>query len=171
MDLLIMVLIAYDIVFFNVNYANSFMTTMMFFVSLVLAVLYTIMRIYIYIMMITFDLPLLKLFKNALIFTILGIKRNAVCILLIAAMGIISISMLGIYLPIGVLIPLVILFSLITYTGVYYAYPVIYKYMIEPYYNKDGTEKRSNDKGDSDEDSESDEYDEDEIKDSLTDEV
>ncbi len=155
-DLLIMLLIVYDVIFFNINYGNSLMTSMMFFMSLVLAVLYTVMRIYIYIMMITFDLSLLKLFKNALIFTVLGIKRNAVAILLIAAVGVISFGMLGIYMPIGVLIPFVILFSLITYTGVYYAYPVISKYMIEPYYNKDGTAKSAADSNNDDE-----EYDDD----------
>ena len=49
--------------------------------------------------------------------------------------------LITVVLPIGILIPFVILFSLLAYTGTYYAYPVIYKYMIEPYYNKDGSLK------------------------------
>lgn len=142
-DLIITAVIMYDIVFFNLNYSQSIVTMMMFFASLILAVLYIIMRMYIYPMMITFDLSLGKLFKNALLFTILGIKRNAVMVLIIAAITAIDFFMIGVFMPVGILLPFVIVFSLITYTGVYWAYPVISKYMIEPYYNKDGTPKSS----------------------------
>ena len=150
-DLAITAIIMYDIVFFNLNYAQSIATMMMFFASLILAVLYIIMRMYIYPMMITFDLSLGKLFKNALLFTILGIKRNAVAVLIIAAITAIDFFMIGVFLPVGILLPFVIVFSLLTYTGVYWAYPVISKYMIEPYYNKDGTPKSAVAAGDSEE--------------------
>ncbi len=142
-DLIITAVIMYDIVFFNLNYSQSIATMMMFFASLILAVLYIIMRMYIYPMMITFDLSLGKLFKNALLFTILGIKRNAVMVLIIAVITAVNFFMMGVYMPVGILLPFVIVFSLLTYTGVYWAYPVISKYMIEPYYNKDGTPKAS----------------------------
>ena len=137
-DLIIILLIAYDVVFLNLNYSSSMVTVVMFFASLVLAALYTIMRMYIYPMMITFDLSIKKLFKNALIFTILGIKRNAVALLLTVAIAGINLALLTVYFPLGLLLPFVIVFSLITFTGTYYAYPVISKYMIEPYYTKDG---------------------------------
>ncbi len=147
-DLLITAVIMYDIVFFNLNYSQSIATMMMFFASLILAVMYIIMRMYIYPMMITFDLSIGKLFKNALLFTILGIKRNAIAVLIIAAITAIDFFMIGVFMPVGILLPFVIVFSLLTYTGVYWAYPVISKYMIEPYYNKDGTPKTEKDTGD-----------------------
>ena len=140
-DVIVMALIAYDVLFFNLNYSKDFVTSMMFFASLVLAVLYSLMRYYIYLMMVTFDLPLGKMFKNALLFTVLGVKRNAMAILATMAIVGIDIVLFVVYMPLGIILPFVILFSMLAYTGVYCAYPVIYKYMIEPYYNKDGTPK------------------------------
>jgi len=77
-----------------------------------------------------------KIFKNALIFTVLGIKRNLLAlvgILLATALAIVPIVL---FLPMGLGVALVLPF--IYYLGVcgfistYAAYPVIKKYMIDP---------------------------------------
>ena len=139
MDVIIIAFIVYDIIFFNLNYHESIVVSMMFFAAIFLAVIYFIMRMYIYIMMLTFDLSILKLMKNSLIFTVLGIKRNIVAVLGCVLLVFLNSLLLGIYYPLGVIVPFVITFSLGLFMTAYAAYPVIDKYMIAPYYNKDGT--------------------------------
>ena len=142
-DVLIIGFIAYDIVFFNVNYHTSIAVSIMFFAAIFLAVIYFIMRMYIYIMMLTFDLSILKILKNALIFTVLAIKRDAAALLGCALLVLINAALLSIYYPIGVILPFVIVFSLALFMTTYAAYPVIDKYMIAPYYKKNGSAEGS----------------------------
>lgn len=142
-DLVIVGVCVYNILFYNLNYSQGLYAAMLFFGALLITAFYMIMRTYIYPMMITFDLSIVKLLKNALLFTILGIKRNALFLLTSAVILLITFVLMTVALPIGIILPFVILFALLSYTGTYYAYPVIYQYMIEPYYNKDGTPKGS----------------------------
>ncbi|MBQ7921677.1 MAG: DUF624 domain-containing protein [Clostridia bacterium] len=136
-DLLIIFLLAYDIFFFHLNFGNSTVLDMMFFASLVLAFLYFFMRMYIYLMMVTFDLSILKLLKNALLFTVLGVKRNIMALLGTLAVLAINYFLLALYFPLGVIMPFVIVFSLCSMIGVYAAYPKIKEIMIDPYYKSD----------------------------------
>lgn len=137
MDLLIMFILGYDIFFFQLNFGNSTVLNMMFFASVVLAFLYFFMRMYIYLMMITFDLSILKLLKNALLFTVLGVKRNTMALLGTVAVLAIEYLLLATYFPLGVIMPFVILLSLCSMIGVYAAYPKIKEIMIDPYYKND----------------------------------
>ena len=99
-------------------------------------ILYTVFRFYTYLMIVTFDMKLIKVFKNALIFTVLGIKRN-----IMALLGLLLVSAIA-FVPIMLLVPLglgvALVLPLIYYLGVcafiytYAAYTVIKKYMIDP---------------------------------------
>ena len=115
---------------------SDYWSYLMFFIITALIIVYLFMRMYMYLMMITFNITLYKMLKNALIFTALGIKRN-----LMAALGIVlglalwaALSIVGIQYNFGVLmfIPAFIMFSLIGFVSVYCAYPVIKKHMIDP---------------------------------------
>jgi hypothetical protein len=87
-------------------------------------------------MLVTFNIKITKLLKNALIFTVLGLKRN-----LLALVGLVLVSAIAI-VPIIFLIPIglgvAIVLPLIYYLGVccfiytYAAYPIIKRYMIDP---------------------------------------
>lgn len=136
MDLVIIALLIYDIVFFNLNYNLSTVMNVMFFMSLCLAMLYFFMRHYIYLMLITFDLSILKMLKNALLFTILGIKRNIMVFLGTVCVGLFEFFLMYAYFPLAVIIPFVILPSLLIMMGIYGAYPKIKEIMIDPYYEK-----------------------------------
>ncbi len=138
-DGVILVLMGYNLVFFNINFSQIMSMSIMFFATIFMAILYFFMRMYIYIMMLTFDLGIGKLLKNALLFSVLGVKRNACALVGTAAVVALNVFMLLVYFPIGVILPFVITVSLVTFLTVYCAYPVISKYMIEPYYKKDGT--------------------------------
>ncbi|MBO7175815.1 MAG: DUF624 domain-containing protein [Clostridia bacterium] len=136
LDFLFLFLLVFDYLYFYMI-TGSFAVDFMFFIIFALIILYSVMRFYLYLLLITFDLKTLKLFKNALIFSVLGIKRN-----LMAALGIvlvIGINLLLILggLSIGLATPLILpLFYLLGVSGfitTYAAYPVIQKYMIDPY--------------------------------------
>lgn len=115
---------------------SNYWTYLMFFIVTALIILYLFMRTYMYLMMVTFNINIYKMFKNALIFTALGIKRN-----LMAAIGTvlcvgfwIVVALAGLQYNLGflIIIPAFIMFSLITFMCVYCAYPVIKKHMIDP---------------------------------------
>ncbi len=115
---------------------SDYWSYLMFFIITALIIVYLFMRMYMYLMMITFNISLYKMLKNALIFTALGIKRN-----LMAALGIVvclalwaALSIVGIQYNFGVLmfIPAFIMFALTGFISVYCSYPVIKKHMIDP---------------------------------------
>ena len=112
-------------------------SALMFGVIVAVAIIYIFMRFYIYQLLITFELKTLKLFKNALIFSVIGILRNLMALIGIVFLIVLHIALIFLLLPVGVSIPLVLpffyLISLIGFISVYAAYPVIDKYMIAPY--------------------------------------
>ena len=136
MDVVIFAVLVYDVVFFNLNYNASMMMSIMFFTTLCLGMLYFFMRHYIYLMIVTFDMSIFKMFKNALLFTVLGIKRNLMLLLgTVIVMGF-EIFLMAAYLPLGMIVPFVILPGILMTMGVYAAFPKIKEIMIDPYYEK-----------------------------------
>ncbi|MBQ8370061.1 MAG: DUF624 domain-containing protein [Clostridia bacterium] len=136
LDIGIIVLIVYDIVFFWLNYNLNMVMSTLFFSALTMALLYFFMRPYIYLMIVTFDLSLFSMFKNALRFTVLGLKRNFMFLLGTVAVFLIEYFLMYAYFPLAVIVPFVILPSLLVTMGVYAAFPVIKKYMIDPFYEE-----------------------------------
>ncbi|MBQ8187971.1 MAG: DUF624 domain-containing protein, partial [Clostridia bacterium] len=136
LDIGIMGLFVYDLVFFWLNYNLNMVLSTLFFSALTMALLYFFMRIYIYLMIVTFDLSILSMFKNALRFTVLGLKRNFMFLLGTVAVFLIEYFLMYAYFPLAVIVPFVILPSLLVTMGVYAAFPVIKKYMIDPFYEE-----------------------------------
>ena len=135
LDLVIMVLLVYDIIWFNANSGGGMMTLMLVFLWALL-IMYIFMRPYIYLMMITFDLKMSKIFKNALFFAALGFKRNLMALLGMVLVFVITFGLCIVILPLGIIIPFVIFFSLIGFIGAYCAFPKIKQIMIDPYYEE-----------------------------------
>lgn len=134
LDLVFTLLVGYDIVFFYYNTGASGVMNFMFYASLLLAVVWFWMRFYIYILTITFDLSIMKIFKNALIFSVIGFKRNIMATLGIAAMVFITYTLMLLVLPIGIIVPFVLLFADCSFMACYAAFPKIKEIMIDPYY-------------------------------------
>ena len=90
-------------------------------------------------MMVTFELSIFKLLKNALIFVILGFKRNLMAILGVALITAINVLLFALFAmtPLGIAIPLILPFlyylAVVSFTTAYAAYPIIDRYMIAPY--------------------------------------
>ena len=89
--------------------------------------------------MVTFDLSIFKILKNAFIFSLVGIKRNVMATLGIVAMVFITYYLMMIALPIGIIVPFILLFADCAFMSCYAAFPKIKEIMIDPYY----TDKKS----------------------------
>jgi hypothetical protein len=72
-----------------------------------------------------------KLFKNGLIFSLLGFKRNALAFLGIAFLVLINYFLMIVYMPLGVIMPFIFLFGAGSFTAAYAAYPKIKEIMID----------------------------------------
>lgn len=132
LDLCIIALIAYDLFFFYIN-INGTLTGMFFWLSIFIGIIYLFMRFYLYLMLVTFDLSIPKLFKNAFIFALLGLGRNLIALLGIAVVIFLNLAIAWAYLPLGAVLPLLITVSLCMFIPCYTSWPKIYKIMIEPY--------------------------------------
>ncbi len=134
-DCLAMFALAFDIIYFITSPSTGF-NNFMYVMTIALTVLYIIFRFYIYLMVVTFDMKLIKIFKNALIFIVLGIKRNIMALIGLAFVTGFAALLIIVFLPMGLGVTLVLPF--IYYLGIcafiytYAAYPVIKKYMIDP---------------------------------------
>ncbi len=138
LDSLIIGLLALDFIIM-LSQPTSFINNVMYVAVIALFIIYLFMRMYMYVMLVTFNIKTSKIFKNALIFTILGIKRN-----LMAALGVALVLGLVLVMAYAVmalsfgLVPVVIVFAalivvaLLDFICTYAVYPVIEKYMIGP---------------------------------------
>ncbi len=131
-DLFMMLLVVYDVAFFYFN-MGAYVGSMMFFAAIFLGAVYFVMRFYIYNLIITFDLSLPKIIKNAFIFSALGIKRN-----LLAFFGIVFLLLLDYYfliviMPLGIMLPMIVLYGYCAYIASYAAWPKIKEIMVDPY--------------------------------------
>ena len=135
LDTLLSVVLVFDVVYYS-GTVGAFWMDVLFWILTALALLYLIMRPYIYMMLITFDMKVRKMFKNALIFSALGVKRNLMGALgILLLLGLHALLML-LFLPeiiITVIVPIVYIFAAIGFITAYAIYPVIDRYMIAPY--------------------------------------
>lgn len=136
LDVMTVVLLVYDIMFFSLNQGINNVMYIMFFMSICLAIFYLIMRNYIYLMLITFDMSIFKMYKNALLFIVLGLKRNVMALLGFVAVCLIEYFLMYAFFPLAAVMPFVILPALFLLIGIYSAYPKIKAIMIDPFYEK-----------------------------------
>ncbi len=87
-DLGIMGILCFNI--FQMVQGGTYLASFFFWVNVVLFILYFIMRQYVYLQIVSFDMKLFKMVKNAAYFVLLGFKRN-----MLALLGVILLSALG----------------------------------------------------------------------------
>ncbi|MBR5120462.1 MAG: DUF624 domain-containing protein [Clostridia bacterium] len=144
-DAVILFTLGFDISYFW-GRGGTFTLDVGFYLTIALIVLYFLMRFYIYLLIVTFDLSIYKILKNALIFSLLGFKRNimgVLGILLITALHVILLLLL-ISTPLSglpIILPFLWYMAAVTFTSAYAAYPVIDRYMIAPYANQEDEEE------------------------------
>ena len=123
-------LLTYNIVFAYLN-GSLFTSGIVMWGNIVLAILYLLMRPYLYTMLVTFELSTFKLFKNALIFAVIGAKRNIPALLGAAVIILLNYLLIGLFMPLGITV------GDVWYIMIYAAYPKIKEIMIDPYYKSD----------------------------------
>ena len=143
-DALVLFFLGYDFLFF-LNRTGTFFMDVGFYAVLAMAVLYFFMRFYLYLLQITFHLSIRKILKNALIFAILGFKRNfmgALGMVLLTAILALFLPLMAFNIVLVLILPILFYFACTAFTAAYAAYPIIDRYMIAPYVNAedDGTD-------------------------------
>ena len=140
-DFAVTAVLAIDFIFFYYRTGVSFSTDLMYFMIFALILIYMCMRFYIYLLLVTFDLSIMKILKNALIFTALGIKRNILAILGLIVLFGIHLLLILVTVPMGfsiaIILPLCYIMAIAGFITTYAAYPIIDKYMIAPYKSPD----------------------------------
>lgn len=151
LDLIVMALLAFDVIYFY-NMIGSFAYDMMFYMIIALIILYFFMRFYLYLMLITFDLPIRKLIKNAFIFSIVGFKRNGMALLGILALALLNYMLVIVLVPVGIIVPIILpvvyFFGFASFMAAYAAWPKIEELMIKPYRSQNGADEDDGDDGD-----------------------
>lgn len=137
-NLILTVGMFYFAFFSYVNFRGGFRV---FYISLLALafVIFTFMKYYHYIMVITFDFPLWHIYKNSMMFAFLGIKRNlAITSALAVCYGLAfcAVWWLGLYAGISLVTMAYVMFfpAFKFYIIQYNAFPIIKKHIIDPYY-------------------------------------
>lgn len=132
MDIGIIFLLIYGAIFYYQN-MGVFVFNVFFLFTLVLFVIYMFMRKYLYLMLVTFELSIPKLFKNALIFSIIGAGRNIVSTLGCLAVILFNLFVFVTFMPLGLILPFILTIGTCLFIDAYAAWPKIQSIMIDPY--------------------------------------
>ena len=127
----------YSIMWYYVNYNAYYI---LFFCSIFMTAVYLFLRVYMYLMIVTFDIKFTKMLKNAFIFSILNLGRNVLALLACVALCAIAFMGSTLFMPIGIILAILILFSTMTYISVYAGYPKVERLMIDPYYKNNSSD-------------------------------
>ncbi len=134
-DLGILFVIAFDLV--NYLYSGqSFGYLLLFYLTIFLSALYLLMRPYLYLMSVTFDLKLGKIIKNACILTVSALVRNLFCSFLALLVLALNVVVFAFIPSLGVGMLFIFTVSIAWFFQVYGAWPVIKKHMIDPFYEE-----------------------------------
>ena len=113
----------------SVNSGTAFGFNLAGIVSIFFLVLYSMMRNYIFTLMVTFDLSIMNIYKNSAIFAVVGLWRN----LLVLVVNLATAALFILTYPlIEVIIMPLFAFSFWGFVTIFTCYPVIKKYMIDP---------------------------------------
>ena len=127
-DILVSCIAAYVIMFYAMSMGEGNSFVILLILSVIFLIIFTVMNYYVYLLMVTIELPFIHLIKNSFILSVLGIKYNVVVFIFTFIIGALEVLFFPITLPvvliIGVSTPM-----FITTFGVY---PVVKKYCIDP---------------------------------------
>ena len=134
-DVGILFLIAYDLV--SYMYSNqSFGMLIFLYLTGFLAIIYLLMRPYMYLMCVTFDLKLTKIIKNSWILAISGIGRNLFCSFFALLVLVLNVVVFGFIPSLGVGMLFIFTVSFAWFFQIYGAWPVVKRHMIDPFYEE-----------------------------------
>ena len=129
-DFLLLLAIPFNLFFFFGQ--EDLLMSICFWMMLVFSIFYIFMRFYIYLQIVSFDLSIVKILKNAMIFALLNVKRNIVALLGIVILLVFTVFCFAtaITLPLGIAMPLLVLFALGSYMAMYAAFFKVEEIMV-----------------------------------------
>ena len=120
--------------------SKGILFTIPFGISVMILFLFLFAQYYIPLMIVTFDLKLKQLYKNGLIFAIVGLWRNLLLTAIFAVLLFINYFLFYLFPALVILIDGILLlffaFSFVSFLTNFTVYPLIEKMMIKPYYEK-----------------------------------
>lgn len=144
----VLVYVVYFSMSFSMQYyysraAESSIFYVPFWFCVVLSLIFLIAQYYIPVMFITFDLKFGQVYKNALIFVLAGFGRNLIITAILAVLVLlIPFPTSPLSMTIFLVVTLFWLFSFVSYLINFSVYPVIDRYMIQPYQNQTRASKK-----------------------------
>ncbi len=133
LDLLVLAVSLYSLMSYYYNYANYYV---FFWMMLLIIMLYSFIRFYLYTIMVTFELGFFQIIKNSMIFALLGFGRNFIMFASICLFVFLVVWLGSLFMPILVISLFILIFATSSFMGMYAAYPKVKQYMIDPYYTK-----------------------------------
>lgn len=120
--------------------ARGWIFTIALAICIMVSCLFVFSQYYVPTMIITLDLKLKQIYKNALIFAFLGLWRNLMLTAIFAVLIFINVVIYYMMMPLAIIIDLLLIiliaFSFASYLINFAAYPLIEKMIIKPYYEK-----------------------------------
>jgi uncharacterized membrane protein YesL len=98
------------------------------------ATLVFMMHFYIYLEIVALKLSLKAILKNAIFLVFLGVKRNFIALIV----NLTIITLVVLFLPYSVFVVIVFPLAFMSFTTTFICYPIIQKYIINPYYEERG---------------------------------
>jgi len=134
-DVAFLFVIAYDLVSY-VYSSQSFGMLILLYLTAFLSIIYLLMRPYMYLMCVTFDLKMTKILKNSWILAISGLKRNLLCSFFSLLVLVLNVVVFGFIPSLGVGMLFIFTISIAWFLQIYGAWPVIKRHMIDPFYEE-----------------------------------
>ena len=134
-DVLFLFVVAYDLVSYMYSNQNFGMLILLYLTGF-LSIIYLLMRPYMYLMCVTFDLKIKKIIKNSWILAISGIKRNVFCSFLALLVLILNVVVFAFIPSLGVGMLFIFTASIAWFFQIYGAWPVVKRHMIDPFYEE-----------------------------------
>lgn len=131
------VILSFSIFFYSNQMNSNWLFMIPFAICCLLAIMMLFAQYYIPLMIVTFDLKLRHIYRNAFIFAILGLLRNLLITAVIVAMIIGTLYCPGGFLVIPLILLVLIVFSFISYLSSFATYSIVDKYLIQPFYQKE----------------------------------
>ena len=139
-NMFLTLLLGFDLYFFYTQTGDGFFGYLMLAVIMMVALVFTFMKYYMSMMMITFRLSVKQLYKNSLIFAFAGLKRNLLIFFVLALCYAAAAALIifGSYIGITIVLFLYIFLfpAFRSYLIQYNIFPLIKKHMIDPYYKE-----------------------------------
>lgn len=138
-NLLLTFMIVFDIWFFAAN-TTGIMGYVMVALIITIAIVFTFMKYYMSMLIITFKLNWKQIYKNSLIFAFAGMKRNLLISFGLVLCYAIAFLLICFFFPIGLVIVILLYIFFFpafrSYLIQYNIFPLIKKHMIDPYYKE-----------------------------------